>query len=262
MILLASAVLAATAYTDPLGRFSLSRPDGWEPVTVSAGPGARASDTTAFRRQSDNLLANVVVFVIPAPPGESTAGLAKASGRAVARTPGYKALSEGDAKLGALDARRRRYLASVGTEGKWQKMVEERLAVSGDDAFIVHAETLAESFATFEPDFDAIFASFSAAPKGLGAGDTLLDAPLVGRWEMVGAAGTFLELRSDGTFDLAGTKGTYTVAGAALRMTPRGSGVEEFRWRVRGDELVIEGPTLGGPIVYRRVRVAAPAARP
>jgi len=255
MLLLLGALVAATPFTDEQSRFSLSLPDGW-----SVAPRVAASDGVAFRRQVDNLFALILVNVMPAEAGLSLHKIAADSGRVVAGTPGYRLVADGVSKLGALPAFRRRYVQLMTADGRWQKMCEDRWAVGQGRIYLVHAETVAESFGTFEQDFEMLFASFGMpTAAAAAAGDLLLDSPVVGRWMMAGTTDTQLDLRADGTFSLLNLQGTYTVEGAVLHMRPSGAAEESYRWRRTGKDLVLESAALGKPIVYHSVKVAGPA---
>lgn len=248
MMLLALALVTVTPFSDAQSRYNVSLPDGWSFVPLTTGN----EDTATFRCQNDKLLANALINVMPAEHGATLHNIAVSSGSVAAKAPGYRLLAQGAAKLGSLDAFRRRYLQTIDDSGKWQKMSEDRWAMVSGRVFVVHVETLAESFAHFETDFDAIFASFLPGALIPVGDDMLVDSPLVGRWIMTGANDTVLDFRADGTFDLAGTHGTYVVEGKILRMRPLANGVEEqFTWRRIKGELVLESPTLGEPITYR-----------
>lgn len=237
-------IIAAAPYADPQGRFTVSLPEGWGPAALERAPGA-----AAFRRERDGQVVNVVVEVTAIAPDTSLASVVRESGRAVAKAPGYKLTYEGKGKLGPLPCHRRRYLQTFGEGGRWLKLSEDRWAVVSTRAFVVHAESTSEAFPLFERDLEALFASFRPGGDG---GVGLVDSPVVGRWVMVDSPDTTLDLRADGTFELAGQGGTFRVEGARLEMQAFGAEAEVFRWRLLGSELVLEAPSLGGAITYRK----------
>jgi hypothetical protein len=245
-MLLVALVLVAAPYADPSGRFTLSLPEGWRPTVLDGAPGA-----SAFRREREGKVINVVVEVTTLGPDTSLATVVRESGRAASKAPGYKLTYEGQGKLGLLPCHRRRYVSAFGEGGRWLKLSEDRWAVAGARAFVVHAESTSDAFPSFERDLEALFAGFRPGSPEAGGGG-LVESPVVGRWVMVDSPDTALDLRADGTFELAGQGGTFRVDGASLEMQAFGAEAEVFMWRLVGADLVLEAPSLGGAITYRK----------
>ncbi|MBN1960357.1 MAG: hypothetical protein JW841_05385 [Deltaproteobacteria bacterium] len=253
MLLLALLLVAATTFSDSQERFNILLPEGWSQTVIASNN----TDSVAFKRQDDKLLANILIHVMPAEPNTSLRKLAVASGKILTKTAGYKLLTQGEAKLGKLKAFRRRYIQTIDFEGKWQKISEDRWAIDNNNVFMIHVETLAESFAHFEDEFKAIFQSFKIGALDVASDDILLDSPIVGHWIMVSNKDSSLILRSDGTLESDGKKGTYTVLDDNLQMRLLVSGYEQqFKWQLFQNKLLIMAPNSDEPFVYRQATEA------
>ncbi len=238
---------APTPFEDVHRRFTLELPAGWQFSPIAG------DDGVAFRRQDGNLLANTTVRIIPLGPGDDLAAVGKVLAGIVERQKGYRVVAEGQTTLSGLPALRRRFVHALGEDARYTKMAEDRMAVHGGNAYIIHVETLAEAFGSFERDFDVLLSSFTI--PGAKAEPELepLSGELVGRWAMVVDPATILELRADGTFTLDGAAGVFRVAGQQLHLRPAGGGEESFAFRLRKDELTLGSPALGEPMRYRRL---------
>ncbi len=257
MPVILAALLLAAPFQDNFKRFSVELPEGWKFAPV-------AGDDTgaAFKKDFEGVPAHAQIRVFPS--DGSLAMLGKEMQAAVAKQPGYELVDQGPTTLSGVQAFRIRAVYLINGDKKWPKMVEDRMAMHGGNAYVVHVETLAEAFASFEGDFDAFFKGFaipgaSSSQAAAATAAALLTGPFVGRWAMVGSPKTVFELRADGTFDLDGTPGTFRVEGAQLWTTPTGGDEEAFEWKVSGDELSVSSPALDKPMRYKRVTPAKKA---
>ena len=246
MVILLVAVLAAP-FTDTQSRFALDLPRGW---TYAPMPGDLEGAT--FKKTEDGLMAYANVRVWSVGPEVTLASLLRDTGAVTARASGYRLVVEEPATVGGQDGVRRRYVSLINDDKRFAKMSEDRFLVVADVAFLVHVETLAEAFGSFERDFEAIFASLRPGGAPSPSADGLISSPILGRWAMVGDPATIFDLRADGTFVLAGTRGVFGLEGARLRARPHGGGEEVFDWELVDGELVLRGAALGEPIRYRR----------
>jgi hypothetical protein len=247
MLLLVLTTLVASPFQDNFKRFTLELPEGWH-----FSPVAGDDSGAAFKKDGHAVPAHAMVRVFAA-GGETLDSLVRESGAAVAKEPGYQLISEGQSALAGQPAYRRRVSYFINGDKNMVKLAEDRMLVAGDKAYVVHVETLASAFNTYEKDFDALFAGFAIAATGGGeVGAELLKGPFIGKWAMVGSESTLFELRADGTFDLDGTPGTYRVQSNELWALPQGGEEERFDWKVKGDELTLTSPNLGEPMRYKR----------
>ncbi len=251
MICLLVALLVASPFEDIHKRFTVELPVGWRFTPM---PGELES--VSFQRRRDGIPAQAYVRVFPA-HNVSFADLDDGLLSIGARQSGYKLLVHEPVELAGVRGSRHRFVVNVKGDPKLPKMVEERLAIHEGTAYLVHVETLADAFASFEDELDVFFKTlrFPGAPLGneQGSGELqLLFGPLLGRWVMEDDPKTVLVLRADGTFSLAKAHGTYRSEGDALRMRPAGAGEETFTWRIDGEELLLSAPAVGGTIRYRR----------
>jgi hypothetical protein len=254
MLALALAAVVAAPFTDTQDRFTIDLPEGW---SFAPQPG----DVTgaAFQRKTDNALAVCVVKILPVADGVDLAMFTKELTKAVKNEKGYKQLIEELDTLGGLPAVRRRYIVFINGDPKLVKMAEDKVALADGRGFIIHMETLADAFPSFEADFDELVASFR--PKNL----MLTDSPaqmqaqreLFGRWAMKTDPSTVFDLRSDGTFDLAGAKGVWKVENNQLVALAEGGGEERFRYVLKGASLELRGAGLPEPILYVKQTPAA-----
>jgi hypothetical protein len=240
-------------FTDVQGRFTLDLPEGWQFTPL---PGDTAG--AAFARKAADMFASAAVRMVPVDPASSPQVWATALVKAVEKTPGFKLTMKDDAKLGGANAARRRYMVFVDGDPKRPKVAEDRVVVQDGVAIFVHVETLDDSFALFEPDFAQIFGTLALGKGGPAAIGNA--GPLVGKWLMKDTPDTFLDLKPDGTFDLAGTSGTYQVQGDLLITRQATGAVENFNFRLEGDELALASPNFDEPMRYVRVGAAPGAA--
>lgn len=240
------ALAPVAPFEDTQKRFVIDLPEGWQ---FAPQPG----DITgaAFQRHLHEIPANCFVKVLPLGPHTTLEQLAARLSAGVNQEPGYEQLEEKLDLIDGLPAIRRRYVVHIRGDTKWTKMAEDLFAVADGKGFWIHVETLAEAFGTFEADFNHLMRSFRPEHSG-----KALDPPgpslLVGRWAMIDAEATILELRADGTFDLAGTRGVYEVKEDELITLPVGGHQEIFTWRVEGDQLVLSAKSLPRPMRYVR----------
>ena len=237
-----AAVSATTPFTDPLERFTVELPTGWSFAPL---PG----DTTgvSFRRELDGVPANFSVRLLRVKKGTGAAAVAADLARLVQKQPGYRIVAEELDSLAGRPAFRRRYVVNINGDVAWPKMVEIRVAVHNHQAYVLHAETLAEAFGVFEKDFKKLFASFH--PRDVAK----TKAPsLAGRWRMQVDANVLFELSEDGRFILGDVVGIFRVVGQQL-ITQMPNGAEEtFTWKITDDMLTLSSANLDEPIVYRR----------
>jgi hypothetical protein len=246
MLLLAA--LLAAPFVDTQERFTIDLPAGWK---FTPQPGDTLGAT--FQRDMEGVLGHVFVKVLPAGEGIELGAYVARLAAAVESEPGYRLLANELDILSGLPAVRRRYVVFINGDPKWPKMAEDRVALSGNKAYVLHAETLAEAYGNFEDELSAMFASFrvkGAAPVATRPKDA--GASLAGRWLMAEDTSTVFDLKKDGTFDLAGTPGVWKVQDDALVLLTPGGSEERFRWKLRGGELELTGAGLTEPIRYVR----------
>ncbi|MEK7705133.1 MAG: hypothetical protein AAB426_09260, partial [Myxococcota bacterium] len=162
-------------------------------------------------------LAVAVIRVLPFESGMDVQAIARRLGEALQGEAGFRALSEDLDALGSLPCVRRRYNVWVNRDSRLVKLIEERVVALEDRAYVVHVETLTESYGRFEQDFRLLFRSFR--PTGDATRRTNRPqeiAALVGVWLLGGNEGSTLELRSDGSLVLAGRDGHFFVDGPSL----------------------------------------------
>lgn len=245
---LTSAPSAAAPFEDVHGRFTVELPEGWQFAPI-------AGDTSgaAFRRDLEGLFALASVRAVQLGASASLEAFSRKVASALVKEPGYKQLAEELDTLAGVPAIRRKFVMSVGRDGKLLKMVEERVAVIGGTGFVVHVETVAEAFGTFEPDFAQLFASF--VPKGVKAKSAaVVTSSIVGAWVMVGDNDAKLDLKPNGTFRMSGMSGTYRIDGNKLVTQVVGTGQETFAWELLEGDLILSSPAFDEPIRYRRAR--------
>ena len=252
--LLLLALVAANPFEDVQQRFHLDLPTGWEFAPV---PGNLSGAT--FRRQNDGLLALAAVQVVKLQPGTSLLQFATAVASASNEEPGYELLQQANATLGGIPAIRRRFVLRVtGSAKQLVRMVEESIAVMGETGYVLHTETLADVFGSFERDFatmQATFAPGSLAPAPNTAAWSADAAGLIGRWE---GSGHVLQLSPGGSVVLDKDSGRYKFETGLLIMTlEKRRAVVAFE---RHDNVLrLSGDLFGTGVDLRRVPAATPA---
>jgi hypothetical protein len=254
-IALMTALTVATPFTDTRGRFQLDLPNGWQ---FAPQPG----DVTgaAFQRKLGDEIANFAVRVTPVSDTTTLAEFVRRLSSSITSDPSYSLVNETTTQLAGLTVLKRRYtLALKGAKGSSElvKLAEDAFSVQAGVGYVVHAETMEDSWAKFAGDFERLTASlrFSSVDPNT---PSPFPKELCGRWLMSGTTDTIFELRSDGTFDLAGTTGAWRVSGDKMMTQPVGGGREVFVWRLVNGELEVTNENLGGSIRYRRFDGALP----
>ncbi len=257
------AASAATAlYEDTLDRFSIELPTGW---AFSPQPG----DTVGvyFRKVAEGMPANATVrclqFTVPIDLESLAARIAAASDQ----EPGFRLLMSEPTEVAGVPALKRRFVTYVNGDKRLAKVVEQRImVVGGFKGYIVHAETLAEVFGSFEKDFAKLFASFvprdGAKPIPATSRTKVRHfdpARLVGSW----AGGPHhLLLSPGGVVVLDGQHGNYRVQhGVMILHIGDSERVHEFQ--LEGDALQLSGGAFGpGQTFSRGKKSVEPSATP
>lgn len=246
-IVLACLALSST-FEDVHHRFTVDLPRGW---TFTPMPGDTGGATFKRVRQDVPALASIRAF----PVGKTTTleTLARERKNGAAAAPGFRLIEEQLDGLAGAKAKRMRYSAHIDEEGKLVKIVEERMALIAGVAYVVHVETLASEFGSFETDFAKLFESFSPGTKSGKSGNAKVRSPVVGRWAMAADPSSILELKSDGSLVMGTVLGRFVVQGKSIVAMLEG-GREEFTWSIVAGDLVLNSAALDHPIRYTRVR--------
>jgi hypothetical protein len=267
---LAVASPGGTPFEDTQNRFTLELPRGW---TFAPQPGDMSG--AAFQRKLNDVPASFAIKIIEVAPTMTLDAFVARLTAGVASSPGYTLVSDSRERMAGLATVRRRYKVDVdvggGDKTNWVKVVEDWYSIGpgggggtgkpGARGYVVHAESLATSFASFEADFELMRRSVRFTGVDPGAPEPF-PTELVGLWAMAADPNTLFRLEPDGTFDLAGTAGVWRVNGPEMMTRPLGGGAEVFRWRLVDGELELRHDNLGEPIRYRRSSGGAGAAAP
>ena len=147
--------VAQLGYVNRDQRFALNVPAGWTvremtgttPVILSGPESAGAGRP------------NINVTVVPSCDGVTLEDLVQTSRKGLARLPGFRLDSEGEAAAGS----HRAWTATFEESSSGRTVRQRQLyVVAGGRGYIATAASLPEGFAAQEPDFDACFRSFRA----------------------------------------------------------------------------------------------------
>lgn len=244
------AFVVATPYTDIQHRFSLDLPPGWE---FAPQPGDTGG--AFFHKNVDGLLANATVRVLnfgqPVTLQDFAARIAAASDQEA----GYRLLLSQNTTVGGGPALKRRFVVAISVERKLYKIVEQRILLRDNVGFVVHCETIADMFPTFEADFAKFFAGFvpgggELAPIPTRHKRVRVDTrALVGTWE---GAGHSLQLTPSGSVVLDGIQGTYHVDNGVLIFKFKDDR-RTHEFELKGKFLHLSGGSFGdGQVFHRR----------
>jgi len=143
----------STPFEDPLKRFTLDLPPGWEFAPL---PGDTSGSSFRIKRPKSLAFASIRIF--PAMPDTTLDAVSKLLAQSSAKESNYKQSIQELTYLGGFPAMRRRYSANVNKD--LAKTVEQRFAIVGNKIFVVHVESLQQTFKEFNSDFEKIFSSF------------------------------------------------------------------------------------------------------
>jgi hypothetical protein len=146
----------STPFEDPLKRFTIDLPSGWEFAPL---PGDTSG--TSFRIKRPKSLAFASVRIFPAMPDTTLDSVSKLLAQSSAKETNYKQSAQELTYLAGFPAMRRRYSSNVNKE--LVKTVEQRFAIVGNRIYVVHVESLQPTFKEFNSDFEKIFSSFKPA---------------------------------------------------------------------------------------------------
>lgn len=220
------AAVLAQPFEDTAHRFHLDLPPQWQ---FAPQPG----DThgAVFRRMSDNVFVNAMVRVMELPVGTSLDAFATRVRAASEDEPGYRSLMQRPCKVAGVPAQCRRFVTFINGDEKMPKMSEQRILLSGHFGFVVHAETLADGFALFEPDILALMASFGTGAAPLHAAPPppqVRPADMLGIWRSTDGQHR-LVLSPGGVIQLDKLHGTYQLSyGSLIATLDDGAAIFEF----------------------------------
>ena len=147
--------VAQLGYVNRQERFAMDVPAGWTvremtgttPVILSGPESAGAGRP------------NINVTVVPSCDGVTLEDLVQTSRKGLARLPGFRLDSEGEAAAGS----HRAWTATFEESSPGRTVRQRQLyVVAGGRGYIATAAALPEGFAAQEPNFDACFRSFRA----------------------------------------------------------------------------------------------------
>jgi hypothetical protein len=242
---------SVTPFEDTQGRFSLDLPAGW-----SFAPQPGDASGVFFRRVWEGMPANATVrfmtFTVPIELNAFAARIAAASDQ----EPGFRLLQSEPVLVAGTPAIGRRFVTFVGGNKRLTKVVEQRLGMLGPfKAYVLHAETLADVFGTFEKDFETLFSSFVPHDGAKPIGQTRARRPrrfdprlLVGLWE---GGGQTLQLSPAGVAVLGEQSGSYRVDQGVLVL--RFADTERVHsFELSGNTLQLSGGSFGAGQAFVR----------
>lgn len=241
-------VALATPFQDVHERFTIDLPPEWEFAPMPGDVGG-----ASFRCKREHVVALASVRVIKVGAGTQLSELAKRVGAAAEKEPGYKRLVDELDILAGMPAVRRRYQVNVDKEGKLVKTVEQRIAIGERQGYVVHVESVAETFPAFEAEFAHLFGTFRPVDRKGTKAKRMMASPVVGAWAMAEDPSAVLTLRADGSLSMGGAGGVYRVEGKRLIARLQGGGEETFTWELIEGDLVLSSPSLDAPIRYRKL---------
>jgi hypothetical protein len=242
---------SVTPFEDTQGRFSLDLPAGW-----SFAPQPGDASGVYFRRVWEGMPANATVrfmtFTVPIDLNAFAARIAAASDQ----EPGFRLLQSEPVLVAGTTAIGRRFVTFVGGNKRLTKVVEQRLGMLGPfKAYVLHAETLADVFGTFEKDFETLFSSFVPHDSAKPIGPTRAKRPrrfdrrlLVGLWE---GGGQTLQLSPAGVAVLGEQSGSYRVDQGVL-VLHFGDTEQVFNFELTGKTLQLSGGSFGAGQAFVR----------
>ena len=255
--LILALALLGSPFQDIHKRFNLDLPAGWKYI-----PQPGDTRGAVFHKNLEGVPAHLNIRSLKVPVGSSAGDVADSLLATMQYEPGYRLLANDMDFLGGMPGHRIRYVIDINGDRVWQKMVEDRFLVEGKRAWVVHFETIAEAFSSFEEDLTKVSSTFALGATSDSSGGSQRGAlsgrktvsKLVGRWQMVAQPTVVFEMKKDGSFDLAGHKGSWSNRGGKLITMPDGGGEESFNWQIDGNLLLLSGVHLTTPIQYRRIR--------
>ena len=258
--LAAASAAKGSPFVDTQGRFTMTLPPGWAFAPQPGDPHG-----VFFKKVLDGMPANatvrLVAFNTPIELGAFAARIAAASDQ----EPGFHLLFSEPTEQAGVPALRRRFVTYVNGDARLSKVVEQRiLVVGGIRGYVVHAETLAEIFGSFEKDFAGLFASFvptaghptvSAVLSAHRPPRRLEVGKLIGLWE---GGGHVLQLSPGSTIILDGLSGSYRLDQGLLDCT-FGTSKRLFEVSLEDNVLTLAGGSFGaGQKLTHRAAKAAP----
>ncbi len=249
MLSLVLALTLGVQYEDIHKRFTVDLPDQWQLAPMPGDTGG-----VTFRRTRDQALA-IVSIRITEVKKMSLDTFSKSVVQQTEKQKTYRRLAAGIDKLAGGSAYRHRYALDVDEEGKVKKICEDRMAVINGIGYVIHAESLEQTFDSFAVDFGIFIDTFRPAGHQGPSQQQATNAsrmPVVGMWRMEDDATTVLQLNPNGTMAMAGFAGMFRVEGDKLIMQISGGTTESFTWAIADDTLTLTSPSTGGPIKYKR----------
>ena len=242
LLLLCAAI--AAPFEDVQHRFHLTLPPQWRFTPL---PGDIHGAT--FHREADGGFANATVRVMPFDGPVELDTFVSRIAAAADGEPGFRLMARENSQVAGYPGVKRRFLSLVNGDPRLPKMVEQQIVVVGNTGYVVHAEALADVFATFAADIAAIEASF--APGGVGPlapGPRLHRRDLIGAWQ---AAGHALMLTQGGAISLDGAHGTFRLESGTLVAT-FGHTTKIYQLDVTARHLTLSGQEFAQGVQFRR----------
>ncbi|MFH1807588.1 MAG: hypothetical protein ABIJ09_02495 [Pseudomonadota bacterium] len=234
-------------FVDAKQRFSLRIPHGWELAPL---PGDLYG--MMFRRKIGDVPALFRAHVEKARDDDTLTLAADRLTRDFSQEIGYRKLTDLPAKVNGIEGVRRTHSVFLSGDRNVVRYAVDTVILAYGHVHFMHFETTESGFASFKEDLEALLRSY----RPLVGRKTY--APIIGEWELVGAASPLrLSLRPDLVFALGDKRGHYRADGS--RLTFIGSdGRETFDYDAGQSSLVVRNESLGGPMAYRRVGATAP----
>jgi len=242
--------LQGIAYEDIHQRFTIDLPDQWQLAPMPGDTGG-----VTFRRTREAALALCTVVISELKKMTLDVYVKKWTD-SVSQLQGYKAIESQPDKVAGSPAYRVKYSLPVDKEGKLRKTVEDRIALINGVGYMIHTESLDQSYDSFKTDFQHFVDTFkpAGADPQQQQQQTVGNLAVVGIWRMADDKNTVLTLNPNGTMTMAGYTGLYRIDGPRLVMQLTGGTQEIFTWNVVGDTLTLVSPQLGEAIKYNRQR--------
>ncbi len=250
MLSLVLALSLGVQYEDIHQRFTVDLPDQWQLAPMPGDTGG-----VTFRRTREQALAIVSIRVTEVKK-ISLDAYAKSIVAQTEKQKSYRRLAAGIDKLAGVSAYRHRYALDIDEEGKMKKTAEDRMVVINGIGYVIHAESLEQTFDSFAMDFTHFIDTFRPAGQQGPSQAQQTNAArlvLVGIWRMEDDRNTVLQLNPNGTMAMAGLTGMYRIEGTKLLMQIAGGQSETFTWSLTDDTLTLTAPQLGSdPIRYKK----------
>jgi hypothetical protein len=243
-------LLQGLAYEDIHQRFTIDLPNEWQLAPMPGDTGG-----VTFRRVRESALALCTVRISELKKMTLDVYV-KRWIEGISQLPGYKAIESQPDKVAGAPAQRVKYSLSVDKEGKLRKTVEDRITLIGGVGYMIHTESLDQSYDSFNADFAHFIETFKPAGQDAKQANqqTVGNLAVVGIWRMQDDKNTVLTLNPNGTMTMAAYTGLYRLDGPRLVMQLTGGTQEIFTWNVVGDTLTLVSPQLGEAIKYNRQR--------